>query len=259
MIRFRLLGIPSSIHPSFWLVAFLISPIPWNLLGEARIWPFLLAWLAVVALSVLAHEVGHALTARSRGATVEITLYAMGGFTTWKTEKPVSPWVRTAIAAAGSTVGFILGGLVWAAYRSGLEPSNAVLAFAGDAFWRVNLLWGVLNWLPIRPLDGGHIFTGVLHGLFGERGTAIANAVFPITTIAAGLLGLYLGYPIVVLFALFLLMQEYRMRSSPPAAPTPAEPTSGEGERTDPESQPRFTLFGDDEAPEPGRGVERSE
>ncbi|MDX1449366.1 MAG: site-2 protease family protein, partial [Acidimicrobiia bacterium] len=167
-MRFTIFGIPIHIRPSFWLVAAIIFPFQLSVLTRSESWPFLGAWLAVVAVSVIAHELGHALTARSFGAEVDMTLYALGGFTRWATQKLISPWRRVLVAAAGSAVGFLLGGIVYVGLRSGMVPEGSrVLGFALESFWQVNVLWGVLNWLPVRPLDGGHIFLGTMQALFG--------------------------------------------------------------------------------------------
>lgn len=210
-MRFKIFGIPIHIRPSFWLVAAIIFPFELRILGRPESWPFLAAWLVVVAVSVIAHELGHAVTARRFGAEVDMTLYALGGFTRWATTQPISPWRRVLVAAAGSSVGFVLGGLVYLGLENGLvDESSRVLGFALESFWQVNILWGVLNWLPVRPLDGGHIFLGSMQALFGKAGERIADVVFPVVTVAGGLFAYTQGYVIAALFAIFILMDEMR-------------------------------------------------
>lgn len=236
-MRFSILGIPIHIRWSFWLVAAIIFPFPLDVLGRSESWPFLAAWLGVVAVSVVAHELGHAVVARRFGAEVDMTLYAMGGFTRWATIRPISPWRRVVVAAAGSSVGFVLGGIVYFALQNDLIAAPRVLDFALESFWQVNILWGVLNWLPIRPLDGGHIFLGTMQALLGRKGERIADAVFPVVTIIGGWFAFTRGYVIAALFAVFILTDEFRRwgASRPKAeAPRPAEPETP------------FTLFGDD-------------
>jgi stage IV sporulation protein FB len=236
-VRFTIFGIPIHIRFSFWIVAAIIFPFQLTVLSRSESWPFLAAWLAVVAASVIAHELGHALTARRFGAQVDMTLYALGGFTRWATAQPIGPWRRVVVAAAGSAVGFALGGLVLLALRTGVIPDEPrVLAFALESFWQVNILWGVLNWLPVRPLDGGHIFLGVMQALLGRAGERIADVVFPIVTIAGGLFALSRGYLFAAVLAGFVLMEEVRRWS---ALRRPARPS-----HTEPETP--FTLFGDD-------------
>jgi membrane-associated protease RseP (regulator of RpoE activity) len=57
----------------------------------------------------------------------------------------------------------------------------------------VNLGWGVLNLLPILPLDGGHIASSLAGMVAGHRGR-VAARVFSITlTVTIGLWALLAG------------------------------------------------------------------
>lgn len=245
-MKFRILGVPIEIRWSFWLIALLIAPFPLDRWFEARVVPFLVVWAVVVLVSVVAHELGHALVARRYGARVSMTLYALGGYTIWETKTPLGPWRRVAVAAAGSGVGFVLGGLVWLATEPGqFEPASRLAAFGFAAFWQVNLLWGVLNWLPIRPLDGGHIFSGFLEGAFGaSAGRAVGNIVFPLFTAAAGWLAWQRGLIFAAMLAGFVLLSEIQRysggRRPPPQAPLPERflfdpPETTEGQPGEPE------------------------
>lgn len=236
-MRFSILGIPIHIRWSFWLVAAIIFPFPLDVLGRSESWPFLAAWLGVVAVSVVAHELGHAVVARRFGAQVDMTLYALGGFTRWATTRPISPWRRVVIAAAGSSVGFVLGGIVYFTLQNDLVAGPRVLDFALESFWQVNILWGVLNWLPIRPLDGGHIFLGTMQALAGRKGERIADVVFPTVTIIGGWFAFSRGYVIAALFAGFILMDEFRRWGASRRKAEPPRPA---------EQETPFTLFGDD-------------
>lgn len=242
-MRFTILRIPIEIRWSFWLVALLIFPFQLRVLTRPENWGFVAAWLVVVAVSVIAHELGHALLARRFGAEVDMTLYALGGFTRWATTSPLSAWRRVGVAAAGSTVGFVLGGLVWFGLDNDLVPDEAVLlGFALESFWQVNLLWGVLNWLPIRPLDGGHIFQGALEAMFGRAGTRIADVVFPVVTLVGGVWAFTNGFFIAGVFAFLLMMDEVRRWTA--RRPTPPAPPPSPGAAPDPDDEP-FTLFDD--------------
>jgi Zn-dependent protease len=243
VIRFRALGIPLTIRPSFWLIALLIAPLPFSYLTRLRAYPFYLAWIGVVLVSVVAHELGHGLVARRLGARTEIVLYALGGYTAWSTEEHLGPWRRVTVAASGSVVGFVLGGGVWLLHRNGFSTDLGVATFAMEAFWRVNLLWGVLNWLPIRPLDGGHIFLGTLQGLFGRVGVRIADVVFPLFTVVAGWWAYSRGYVFAAFLALFVLAEEYRHWSARSATRRPRREPVDDGAG--------FSLFGEPEPHEP--------
>jgi len=233
VIRFPLGGIPVEIRPSFWLVAVLIAPFPLSAALRPSLLPYLLVWVGVVAVSVLVHEAGHAFSARRLGATVSITLYAVGGYTAWEAPHPVGPWKRAGLAAAGSCVGLLLGAVAWLLGPRSLPPDPGLLTFGVVSFWQVNILWGVLNWLPVRPLDGGHMLLGVLEGLLGDRGRKIADVIFPLATLAGAVAAFAGGLVLLGIFALVLLAGEVREWRAPspgaPPAPSPQAAAAGDG------------------------------
>lgn len=140
-----------AVHWSFALIGILVVGVyePAEVVG----------WIVGVFLAVLFHELGHALTARSFGAhPVKITLFGLGGLTTYPADTPLTPGRRFLIAASGSAVGMALGGSLFLARNAepiaGLFPFGRALV---SGFIVAGLLWGALNWLPILPLDGGNM------------------------------------------------------------------------------------------------------
>jgi stage IV sporulation protein FB len=77
VIRFNLLGFPVSIEPFFWLVVALLGGALRANSPQAVL--LLLVWMLVVLVSILVHELGHALAGRRYGATPEIRLHGFGG------------------------------------------------------------------------------------------------------------------------------------------------------------------------------------
>lgn len=187
VIKFSMAGIPVAVRPSFWLVAVLLGlglPGPW----------LMATWVAIVFVSVLAHELGHALLARRFGAEVSITLTTLGGFTRWSMpEVGMSPGRRAVVAAAGSAVGIIVGLAVWGSFAVtgpwGRTTASVVLLVV----W-VNLGWGIINWLPIRPLDGGHMVLAFLDIVAPRKADRIASVVFVVTSVAAVGAALYFRF-----------------------------------------------------------------
>jgi stage IV sporulation protein FB len=242
-VKFSIFRIPVRVQPLFLAIALFIAPPTASIFGGR--WSQILAWVGVVFCSVLGHELGHALVARRFGAEVDITLHGLGGYTRWHVAKDIGPWRRVIVAAAGSLTGFALAGVLWLVLRSDVLPTTwRLLDFAIGWFITVNILWGVLNWLPIRPLDGGHMLLGVLQAFFGERGVTIANVIFPVATVAGGLLAWSQGFIIAALFALFLLFGEFRAWNERSVAA-----------RGLPVEEGPFTLFGHEEAPHADRSA----
>jgi membrane-associated protease RseP (regulator of RpoE activity) len=216
-MRFSFAGIPVRIHASFLLIAFFGWSAGFDAL-ETTLWTF------TVLVAVFVHELGHALTARRFGSTVSITLYGLGGLTHWRPRAPLPAIRRLLIFAAGSGAGFVLGLLVWWLGRSGALgtdlaftldqafPSQIAAArFTGNpgAFvaavtvW-VSLLWGLINWLPLRSLDGGHMLRTLMEMIVPRRADTIASFVSAATGIVAAILAWREEWYLAAFFALYL-------------------------------------------------------
>jgi tetratricopeptide (TPR) repeat protein len=124
----------------------------------------------------------------------QIMLYSMGGLTSWRNDRNVSPPQHIAISLAGPFAGFLFGGLV---YMSGfLAPdlyADRIGQYAYDDLLRVNFWWGIFNLLPILPLDGGN----VVHSLevwARKRPTgSIALGISLLTAVAVAILAVLAG------------------------------------------------------------------
>ncbi|MBL8602735.1 MAG: site-2 protease family protein [Myxococcales bacterium] len=150
-LRFKLGPIPVVVEPSFWLAGLMMGA---NLSG-AR----LPLWLGILFVSILIHELGHALTARLFGARAWVQLYSFGGLA--HPDRPLPKWRAIAMTLAGPFAGFAFGALVFAL-------SSQVMMTSATAYWAVqqllwiNVIWGAVNLLPIYPLDGGHVLSSLL-------------------------------------------------------------------------------------------------
>lgn len=240
LLRFKLLGIPVEVRLSFLLIAaFLGFSLP-------RV-DLIIAWVGVIFISILVHELGHALTARHYGSEVAIELNGIGGLTSWTVpDEGVTPGRRALIAAAGSATGLLFGGLVWIV-AAPLGPFAPIVEFTLDNLVRVNVLWGLLNWLPIRPLDGGHLFSSLLERIAPRRGETIADVVFFATAAAGVILAIYFQLIFVAILTGWLLWGEVS-RLTGPGSPTtglpvldfdtPAQKLAGEDESDVSEPEP---------------------
>ena len=172
MVLVRVLGIPTKIDPSFWVLSFFIA----STRGFNP--PLILEWLIVVFISVLFHELGHALIGRRFGLSPQITLYSMGGLTSWSEVIEISPAKHLAISVAGPAAGFLLGGICFVAGPALLRaiPSELFTVAYHDLIW-VNIGWGVFNLLPILPLDGGHVLVTLEGWLTRKRDQIISHAI----------------------------------------------------------------------------------
>ncbi len=156
-LKFRLLGVDARIHWTFWLGGLLFTR------GSTE-FSLVLTGIATLFISILVHEMGHALSGKYFGDRVpSITLHAMGGHYTPGYSLRHRQFVWMIIW--GPLAGFILGGVAVAAWYLvpiGILASNKILFYViWDAMW-INIVWGVVNLLPVFPLDGGQVLREVL-------------------------------------------------------------------------------------------------
>jgi Zn-dependent protease len=242
VIRFRLAGIPVGVHLSFGFVALLA-------IGQLE-GVELVAWTVAVFIAVLLHEAGHAFTARAFGASsVAITLFALGGVTTYPARTPMSPGRRFLVSAAGSGVGIAAGGSLLLLANAGAFRDLPDLVRVGiSSFIFASLVWGILNWIPMLPLDGGQMLASALEGLVPKRAATLTRVISLVVGLAAMGAALYFEQFFAAFFVAFLLMAGLRqpMRPPPPDAPTdrpggPAGAADQEPRPADPEP-PAFPI-----------------
>ncbi len=176
-VRFSLLGFPVRISPVFWVVALL--------LGGSQPPAYAVVWVGAVLVSIVVHELGHAVLQRAFGGQPEIVLYAFGGYASAIGVRE-SWWRNVLIALAGPFAGFFLAGLVWGYVRLvGAPDSDLALSFLDALLW-INIVWGVLNLFPIWPLDGGRVAREVLT-LLMKPSTGVVVSLVISAVVAAGL------------------------------------------------------------------------
>lgn len=184
-------GIPVRVGLGFWLMTFFFgfrSDRPFAAGLRAAI-----AWMAIVFVSILLHELGHALAARRFGARPSIKLHAFGGLT--YTGVHLSRVRQVIISLAGPFMGFALGAIVFVASRKLNVPADK--KWLVDQLLWVNIGWGIINLVPVVPLDGGHVLAAVL----GPRNVFATWVISAIAAGAVALLGLKLHSPfMIVLF-----------------------------------------------------------
>ena len=181
-LRFTIAGIPVTVHPLFWLITLLLGSS-----GDPLLIPI---WILVIFVSILVHELGHALAFRRYGLESQIVLHGAGGLTIPQSTRWGSRWADVAlspnqnifVSVAGPGAGFIfaaviiafvfiVGGSVGTTWLFGFIPMplSAQLPFGGrfvnlmvTMFLWVNVFWGLINLMPVHPLDGGNVTRNVL-------------------------------------------------------------------------------------------------
>jgi len=140
------LGVPVAVSPGL-AVLVLGASVAAGLLGGALV--AAVGMLAVVAASLLAHELAHALAARWCGYRVDgVRLSLLGGGTAWS-GRSAPPEVAAVVAAAGPATTAVLACAFVLAGRAtgGLDG----LLLAGAV---VNVLDTLVNLVPLPGSDG---------------------------------------------------------------------------------------------------------
>jgi len=182
--HFTVFGVPVRVGMGFWVMSALFG-----LMATREGAPTsesvrrALTWTAIVFVSIMVHELGHALVVRRFGGRPAITLHALGGLTNYQLTTPLSRPRRILVSLAGPFAGFALGLVVFLVTRN-MSLSGMRLELVRMVLW-VNVGWGIINLLPVVPLDGGNVLAAAL-GPRRAFATAVISAVVGIGTALAG-------------------------------------------------------------------------
>jgi Zn-dependent protease len=181
-VSFRLLGIPVSIHASFLLVTFFFGMAGPELDPVGG-----LIWVAIITVSVVAHELGHALVARPARGEPRIDLFGIAGVTRWNAAH-ATRGRQVAVSLSGVGAGIAFGLALLPLYLAVDPVKDSLPDYAFKAAFFANLGWGLVNLLPMLPLDGGQVVRVLMPArddLTRERRAAMFSAVVA-GTVAVG-------------------------------------------------------------------------
>lgn len=197
-----LAGIPIGLQP-LWLL--IVALITWTLgafyypeqvagIGPLPAYALGLGSALLLFVSIILHELGHAVIARRNGVEIEqIDLWLLGGVARMKGyPKKAGDELRFALAGPAVTVA-IAGGFALALAALPAAAPDALRAVL-EYQLLINLVILVFNMLPAFPLDGGRVARALIWGRSGDlrRATATAAAVgrgFGYLMIGLGVLG----------------------------------------------------------------------
>ena len=214
--QFELAGIRVRVSAWFWLAAALLG---WGICqslarGDQRaLIGYLILWAGVVLISILVHEMGHALAYRFFGQGAHIVIYNFGGLAIpemWGRPVRLKPIQRMVVSAAGPLAQLSLAAAIVVVFKVGGYAVPFPIASVGEALdlyqgqridspqlfaglmfllW-VNIFWPLLNLLPVPPLDGGQM---VREGML-SMGVADAQRIAGLVGVATGALVAYWAY-----------------------------------------------------------------
>jgi Zn-dependent protease/CBS domain-containing protein len=190
----RPFGIPVYISPYWFVIAGVFVVIYANdlastLHGSTR-FVVAIAFVVLLYLSVLIHELSHSVVARGYGLPVRrILLYPLGGISEIEGE-PQTPSREFLVSAAGPamSLGLAAGGY---GLTHVIQAGTIGGTLVAQLMW-ANLVVGGFNLLPGLPLDGGRMLRAVIWKVTGRPGTSTIAAAWAGRAIALGLFVLVL-------------------------------------------------------------------
>lgn len=192
----RLFGIPVRVHVG--LILLVLGLVLFAPHDELRVRTLLVS--VVVLVSLVLHELAHALAARHYGIeTRQILLHPLGGAAILSERAPTAR-AEFWIAAAAPLTNLALAGLSFAVLHI------ADLAFFEDLAWP-NLLLGLTNLVPAFPLDGGRMLRAALDAKLGPvRSTRWAARIGRGLATAAIVAGLVTVQPMLVIVGVMIVL-----------------------------------------------------
>jgi stage IV sporulation protein FB len=222
-------GIPVRVQPAFFILIVLLGLVLYPPVYAAT-------WVGIATASVLIHELGHAVAFRFFGLRPSITLNAMGGLTSAAIDQPDAPPFNpgrsivtslagplSALALLGIPAFLVIHGmgvnpfsLRWY-HDVGMAMQTTSAGFGED--WvlatpfqvvlgqiaYINIVWSILNLVPILPLDGGNVVASLVQLVIPRHGRRVANGLSVVAAVALSIWGWTNGYPMAALLAVIFV------------------------------------------------------
>ncbi|WP_204140009.1 site-2 protease family protein [Halomicronema sp. CCY15110] len=197
-----ILGIPLYLDTSWFVIVLLVTFVygsnpTWQQNWGNGAWLVGLSMALLLFGSVLLHELGHSLVAKSQGIKVNsITLFLFGGIAAIDQESK-TPGQAFQVAIAGPAVSLGLYMLLTLSVNLLALPAPMAVLFANVA--QINLVLTVFNLIPGLPLDGGQVLKAAVwkatdSRIKGVRWAARTGQILGWTAVGGGLLA-YLAQP----------------------------------------------------------------
>ena len=205
---FNVFGFPTTIKPGFGVfLAFLVFLYPYPL-G---------LWMAgAVGIFTLIHELGHALAARMSGCTASISLDFMVAYAAYEPRAPLTWGQKARIAVAGPSLQIISAVAVLLVNSTNpFSKADITVSDATISIWWAGIALGVLNLVPLLPLDGGAFVASIVEHFMPGRGSDIVlKSSAALTALLFGLC-IVLGKTQLAPLLVFMLFMQYQTLVAP--------------------------------------------
>ena len=225
-LNFSCFGIPVRVSPWFWLGSAVFG---FGLVQQDI--KLLFIWGVAVFVSILLHEMGHAVVMRRLGEYPRVVLYFMGGLAIGGGGRRSIDQII--VSAAGPVVQLFLAAFAVAFVRAsghaypipipfwdnawfdlqgvGLEriPYPNLSYFLAFLLW-INIFWALINLLPVFPLDGGQIARSVFNMTNPRDGIRQSLMLSAVAGGAAAVYGFSVGQPYMGMLFAMLAYDSYQ-------------------------------------------------
>ncbi|MGJ8656551.1 MAG: site-2 protease family protein [Akkermansiaceae bacterium] len=204
MLEFTLFKIPIRVEPVFWITLGLIGFMSTRGLGGDAVLMGTALFVMAGFISILIHELGHALMVKKYKLPTQIVLSSFGGYATHPAgvlDRKQSFLVTLGGPALQAAFGLLL--YIIAPYLN--LPSYMIQLFIGFLIW-VSLAWAILNCIPVLPLDGGRMLEAAL----GPRKIKLTLTISMAVAAASCVLGFTMKQPFLGIFMAMFAFQNYQ-------------------------------------------------
>lgn len=220
-----LLGFPVQVRPGFPVFLVLIVFLYGGNIG---------LWVAgAIGVFTVVHELGHAIAARSTGAQAAISLDFMMAYASYRPSRELRWWERTMIAISGPALQ-VAGGTATLLVM-GVNPlsrDEIVSSDASLAVWWAGVALGLLNLIPVLPLDGGAVIASLIDSVAPGRGRSLMLRASVALTAGAIVVMIVEGTARTFApFAAFLLVFQLQILGATNALRRAADHASGDPQR----------------------------
>ena len=177
-------------HGGMWVGQVKLSPV-----GPVMAWTLAVITTIGLFLSVLGHELSHALMGRAEGIEIEeIVLHPFGGLARLRNE-PDSPGAEFRIAVAGPAASFVIGLVSFLLLLPTMLAGYQTIAGVLLLLCAGNLLLAIFNLFPGYPLDGGRVLRAILWRRTGDirEATRLAGICGMLIAAALIIFGVYMA------------------------------------------------------------------
>jgi Zn-dependent protease/CBS domain-containing protein len=172
-----------------WIGSYKLLPV-----GGAAAWGLAVVTTVGLFLSVLGHELSHALMGRAEGIEIEeIVLHPFGGLARLRNE-PESPRAEFRIAVAGPAASFLFAAISFVLMLPAMMTGHTIAGGVLLLLCAGNLLLAIFNLFPGYPLDGGRVLRAILWSRTGDMKEA---------TRLAGICGMLIA-AILIIFGVYM-------------------------------------------------------